>query len=460
MRLSKYNYKHRLSDDVLLIMNTLTGAVDLVEPKVARVLFNRSSDTSALNDLDPETRTLLKSRGYLTDMNEEQYVRESLETYYRSHPALQFTICPTYKCNLACPYCFQSDIHQDSPTLDLAQINEIFQAMDQMVHLKPEAAVQFELFGGEPFLARNQSQVEYILQQAIERSWPILSITNGTELGAYFPFLQKHSAHFRHMQITLDGPKEIHDQLRKYRNNSGSYDLICSNITFLLEHHIPVTVRINTGRENVRHLPEMFAGFERLQWTSSPDFSCQIAPINDNFNTGKVAGFQPESDLLKQLHLLFPDWEATRRRYKVSLGYFMEKKLRILRKSMFDTDDDHYYFDLSGCSASKRHNLVFGADGRLYPCVETVGFPDYSIGSYLQGLHLDEEKWQRWHRDIVVNDKCRHCNLAPLCGGGCVLKGSRDGELSEFESNCSDTRQYLKTYLDLHRDRLLESYCQ
>ncbi|MFD1908785.1 hypothetical protein ACFTAO_08975 [Paenibacillus rhizoplanae] len=39
MRLSKYNYKHRLSDDVLLIMNTLTGAVDLVEPKVARVLF-------------------------------------------------------------------------------------------------------------------------------------------------------------------------------------------------------------------------------------------------------------------------------------------------------------------------------------------------------------------------------------------------------------------------------------
>lgn len=150
MRLSKYNFKHRLSDDVLLIMNTLTGAVDLVEPKVARVLFNRSSDTSALNDLDPETRTLLKSRGYLTDMNEEQYVRESLETYYRSHPALQFTICPTYKCNLACPYCFQSDIHQDSPTLDLAQINEIFQAMDQMVHLKPEAAVQFELFGASP----------------------------------------------------------------------------------------------------------------------------------------------------------------------------------------------------------------------------------------------------------------------------------------------------------------------
>lgn len=138
----------------------------------------------------------------------------------------------------------------------------------------------------------------------------------------------------------------------------------------------------------------------------------------------------------------------------------MEKKLRILRKAMFDTDDDHYYFDLSGCSASKRHNLVFGADGRLYPCVETVGFPDYSIGSYLQGLQLDEEKWQRWHRDIVVNDKCSHCNLAPLCGGGCVLKGSRDGELRDFESNCSDTRQYLKTYLDLHRDRLLESYCQ
>ncbi|WP_341346939.1 radical SAM protein [Paenibacillus sp. FSL H3-0469] len=458
MRLSKYNYKHRLSDDVLLIMNTLTGAVDLVEPKVARVLFNRSSDTSALNDLDPETLTLLKSRGYLTDKNEEQFVRESLDTLYRSRQALHFTICPTYKCNLACPYCFQSGIHQDSPTLTPTQIHEMFQAMDQMVQKQPDADVQFELFGGEPFLARNQSLVEHILQQAIERNWPILSITNGSELGAYFPFLQKHSAHFHHMQITLDGPKEIHDQLRKYRDNSGSFDLICANITFLLEHQIPVTVRINTGRENVRYLPEIFAGFERLQWTSSPDFSCQIAPINDNFNTGNVTGFQPEYELLKQLHSLFPDWEAARARYRVSLGYFMEKKLRILRKAIFDTDDEHYYFDLSGCSASRLHNLVFGADGLLYPCVETVGFPDYSIGSYLQGLQLNEEKWQRWHRDIAVNDKCSQCNLAPLCGGGCVLKGSSEGELREFEASCSFTRQYLKTYLDLHRDRLLESY--
>ncbi|WP_405108926.1 radical SAM protein [Paenibacillus sp. FSL K6-1217] len=456
MRLSKYNFKYKLNDDVLLIMNTLSGAVDLVEPKVARALFNASSDSLA--DLDLETRTLLTGRGYLTDKNEEQFVRESLDTLYRSRPALHFTICPTYKCNLACPYCFQSGIHQDSPTLTPAQIHEMFQAMDQMVQKQPDADVQFELFGGEPFLARNQSLVEHILQQAIERNWPILSITNGSELGAYFPFLQKHSVHFHHMQITLDGPKEIHDQLRKYRDNSGSFDLICANITFLLEHQIPVTVRINTGRENVRYLPEIFAGFERLQWTSSPDFSCQIAPINDNFNTGNVTGFQPEYELLKQLHSLFPDWEAARARYRVSLGYFMEKKLRILRKAIFDTDDEHYYFDLSGCSASRLHNLVFGADGLLYPCVETVGFPDYSIGSYLQGLQLNEEKWQRWHRDIAVNDKCSQCNLAPLCGGGCVLKGSSEGELREFEASCSFTRQYLKAYLDLHRNRLLESY--
>lgn len=458
MRLSKYIYKHRLNDDVLLIMNTLTGAVDLVEPKVARILFNK--DLHTLNDLDLETRTLLMSRGYLTDRNEEEFVRESLETYYTSHPTLHFTICPTYTCNLSCPYCFQSDIHQDSPTLELTQINEMFQAMDQMIAKQPNAAVQFELFGGEPFLARNQSQVEYILQQAIHRNWPILSITNGTELGAYFTILKEHSEHFHHMQITLDGPKQIHDQLRKYKDNTGSFDQICTNVNFLLEHHIPVTIRINTGKDNVRDLPEMFDLFERLQWTSSPDFSCQISPINDNFNTGNVAGFQPEYELLEQLHSIFPDWEATRTRYNVSLGYFMEKKLRILRKAIFDTDDDQYYFDLSGCSASRLHNLVFGADGLLYPCVETVGFPDYSIGSYLQGLQLNEEKWQRWNRDIVVNEKCSQCNLAPLCGGGCVLKGSSDGELKDFESNCSYTRQYLQTYLELHRDRLLESYYQ
>ncbi|WP_019910278.1 radical SAM/SPASM domain-containing protein [Paenibacillus sp. HW567] len=458
MRLSKYIYKHRLNADVLLIMNTLTGAVDLVEHKVAKILFNNR--LLPMDDLDLETRTMLMSRGYLTEMKEEEYVRESLETYYASHPTLHFTICPTYKCNLTCPYCFQSGIHQDSPTLELTQINEMFQAMDQMVEKQPNAAVQFELFGGEPFLARNQSQVEYILQQAIHRNWPILSITNGTELNAYFPFLQEHSEHFHHMQITLDGPKEIHDQLRKYMDNSGSFDQICNNVNFLLEQHISVTVRINTGKDNVIYLPEMFELFERLQWTSSPDFSCQIAPINDNFNTGNVSGFQPEYELLEQLHSIFPDWEATRDRYKASLGYFMEKKLRILRKAIFDKDDDQYYFDLSGCSASKLHNLVFGADGLLYPCVETVGFPDYSIGSYLQGLQLNEEKWQRWNRDIVVNEKCSRCNLAPLCGGGCVLQGSSDGELKDFESNCNFTRQYLQTYLNLHRERLLEGYYQ
>lgn len=456
MRLSKYIFRHRINSDVLLIMNTLTGAVDLIDNEMFHILFDNRSDF--LNDLDLETRNSLESRGYLTEINEEEYIRESLDTYYASHPTLHFTICPTYKCNLSCPYCFQSSIHQDSPNLDLTQINEMFHAMDQMVQRQPNAVVQFQLFGGEPFLACNQSQVINILQQAINRNWPIISITNGTELKAYFPFLQEHSRHFHHMQITLDGPKHIHDQLRKYADNSGSFDQICNNVSFLLEHRIPVTIRINTGKDNVQYLPDVFNWFEQLRWTSSPDFTCQIAPINDNFNTGNVSGYQPEHELLIQLHSIFPDWEATRDRYKVSLGYFMEKKLRILRKAIFDKDDGHYYFDLSGCSASKPHNLVFGADGLLYPCAETVGFPDYSIGNYLHGLLLNEEKWKRWKRDIAVNEKCSRCNIAPLCGGGCVLQGSSNGEMEEFESNCNFTRQCLHTYLNIHRDRLLESY--
>ena len=52
------------------------------------------------------------------------------------------------------------------------------------------------------------------------------------------------------LQITIDGIEEIHDKRRPLQNGKGTYKRIMDNLTNLKDELIPVSLRINTDREN------------------------------------------------------------------------------------------------------------------------------------------------------------------------------------------------------------------
>src|SRR5207249_704372 len=99
-----------IADAKYLLINSLTGAVDLVDKKVIQAFS--AIRRGAVFDLPEDTILALSSRGYLypSGSEEEALVERAAEfneQFRARNQALCFVLCPTVSCNLRCPYCFE-----------------------------------------------------------------------------------------------------------------------------------------------------------------------------------------------------------------------------------------------------------------------------------------------------------------------------------------------------------------
>ncbi|MDR0268156.1 radical SAM/SPASM domain-containing protein [Paenibacillus sp.] len=457
---TQYIYQYKLEDDVHLLLNTMTGAMDTVNGRIAELLKPRVQLDDSL--LTTEEAEFLNERGYLVDENNEQaLVTAWFAEFKRRMKAFHFIVCPTFTCNLRCPYCFEGlDIRTSKTAMSVEQIDHMFKSMDLLIQERDASRVDLQFYGGEPFLKSNQHIVEQITERAASRGWPISGITNGTQIHHYFELFERiGSEAVDQIQITLDGPEEIHDQLRIHANGRGSYQEIRRNVDQLLAMGIPVLLRVNTGKDNVAHLPMMFEEFEKMGWTAYDHFQCQISPITDHGCTGCVPNYQPEFKLLRQLHELMGDWEAARERYHLMLGYDMERRTSLIRSAIYGKESFMQRgegIDLTGCSASKQHYVIYGADGLIYACPETVGQSEMAIGRFTPQHELDRQRWNAWEVNIANTSKCSTCNIAPVCGGACPLQGFNGSSFDAYEPHCNFAQQTIKAYLDLNRSRIMD----
>lgn len=128
----------------------------------------------------------------------------------------------TYNCNLACPFCLlKMKLNMpDAPEMDTHQIKKMMNEFREM-------GTRFWLFsGGEPLLRQNIGE---LISYAKEKMNFHCSLsTNGTLLAERI----KNNPRFKQLdfvQISLEGPKEIHDRLR----GAGTYDKIISTLDVL-----------------------------------------------------------------------------------------------------------------------------------------------------------------------------------------------------------------------------------
>ncbi len=150
----------------------------------------------------PSTIELLKRRGYLTDMTEEEeesffsgIVAEIHKSESVGVPLYLFMT--TYDCNLRCGYCFQDHMRTNPAFGHLltrmtpSVVDRIFAAMPRLEahhglgsnHDLPRNII---FFGGEPLLEANRPIVEYIIIKANRMGRAnFTAITNGTDLHAY-----------------------------------------------------------------------------------------------------------------------------------------------------------------------------------------------------------------------------------------------------------------------------------
>ncbi|MBE0478787.1 radical SAM protein [Candidatus Aerophobetes bacterium] len=447
MHLTHRLLTHQLKEEKWILLNTLSGAADVVDRKGYESL-QRMKEGDFFS-VDKDFVDVLKKRAYLFESKseEDELLRRMLEQNRKKifNGPLKTVICPTYACNLRCTYCFQGELHEKIPiSLSLEEITLLFQALDRIVKKNEAAGAEIQLFGGEPLLSSTQPLIEHILKLASERKYPLGIITNGVNLSKFTSLFRKYPGCVKIMQITVDGPAHIHNKRRKFVSGAGTFERIVKGIDFSLDSGIAVMMRVNVDMENVHFLLELADFIKEKGWNEKEIFRARLAKVETHGGeknslfleytlTEKIEKLKLNEPELKNI---FSDMRISR-----TLGHL----LKIIEKDYKSYEPNFYY-----CEASSTGIFVFGADGLLYPCSETAGNPSFVMGRFVPHLELNEEKFNLWrNQDVLKIPECRDCSIALLCGGGCRYEAMRVNEETRTQL-CGIRKKQIEDYLKLH----------
>ncbi|MGI6189649.1 MAG: Cys-rich peptide radical SAM maturase CcpM [Caldicoprobacteraceae bacterium] len=192
----------------------------------------------------PENLEILKEfqeKGFCLDANIESIYHpdtDVLEMHLKRR-IQQVTLQVTQRCNLRCSYCAYSGRYENRTHLPKSMTFETAKrAIDMALSCSEDVEkLAIGFYGGEPLLEFPLIErcVNYIKQQAPDRNIFYTITTNGTLLTPeIYGYLAENNID---ILISLDGPKIIHDQSRKFPDGKGSYDLIMENISNILNKY-------------------------------------------------------------------------------------------------------------------------------------------------------------------------------------------------------------------------------
>lgn len=327
-------------------------------------------------------------------------VKDNLET-------IEFNL--TQRCNFACTYCF---VKQDSTMdMDYPMIQEL---MD--LYTTPNKKYGLMLFGGEPLL--HTDVICKILNEYTDRIKDGIIITNGSLLTEDFitelkPFENKVS-----IQISIDGPKEVHDKYRIDHNGNGTFDRVMLGTELLQKmHYKNWSFHATCSAYHMQHIYDIFTIMYKCASKKRKNIFGNIQIIHDCLDYNKET-----VDMYKQ-------------EVKKILEEYPEVKENIMQNfQYFNKEITHQY-----CSAGRNYFSFFG-DGSIAPChrvyTDLHSNQKTIVGNFITGL-WNENIYRIFH-DKNTNkffgmEKCNLCS-SKLCYP-CYL------------SNYNNTKDFFKTPL-------------
>jgi len=449
---SSYNYFHRINSRYTLINNTLTGALDIIENDIWSLVMEKK-----FNSIDADPLSNLIERGYLYyDLKKEDEILVELYNNYTkklSSRPLRFVFCPSYQCNLRCIYCFQTDLPSNPNKFMSGKIlDDSINAAEEISKEKSGKVDSVELFGGEPLLLKNKPHLKKILKFAKEKDASIIIVTNGVMAKDFIDILLPVKDIIKMLQITVDGPLEIHNKRRKFPSGKGSFDKISESIDSLLKNNINTNVRVNIDNTNIEYLPDLYEYISKKNWIKHPDFNIMLALITDHSTLDYDDIIIPEEKLLERLIEVYDKYPAL----EDTFGFYKFKPLRHILDLVKGAPNVSPKF--VNCESNLLELNIFCPDGYIYACGESIGNPEYAIGKFSPELEFYSDKEKLWTERTILNiKKCRTCKFAPLCGGGCAYSS-----ILIYKDNskpiCERYQEVLDTFLRLRGEKILKKY--
>jgi uncharacterized protein len=319
--------------------------------------------------------------------------------------ALSLAIAQT--CNLGCTYCYAQQGGFGGPASNM-RLKTALQAVDLLIDgAQPGSKCNLAFLGGEPLA--NRPVLQATTRHAAERaaaqgvSLTFAITTNGTLLRPEDGDLFEEFGFA--VTLSLDGPKDVHDALRPFKNGGGSYDRIMDRVRPLLgrQRSMQVSARVTVTPANLmlRETLEQLIGEGFHSVGFSPLLS---APA-------KAGEMQPR-DLELMLGAMLDCSREYERRVLAGERYPFANMDNAMREIGRGTHRPY------PCGAGAGY-LGVSAEGELAACHRFVGDAAGAIGSLDDGI--DRGRQDAWLHDRHVHRQlpCGTCWARYLCGGGC-----------------------------------------
>jgi uncharacterized protein len=414
MRFSNYNI---LSAPLLgggyALCNSLSGAIELISSELYELIINIGSKNIEPAELafSQELIDSYLQRGILTEMSieeETEVVRSAANVLAESDDTYSIIIIPNLNCNYRCTYCYELDSpffkSHNHAFISSEQLDGVFNFIS-----KHKIKREITLFGGEPLRRENYHLVEEIISR-LGGGYEVSAVTNGHDLDSFIPLLGKDK--ISRLQITVDGPKHIHDKRRISMDRESSYDHIFANLPAVLEvDGVSVSLRINVDNRNVEFLGNLF-----------DDIIERKLDLSDRLEiyTSKVTGLDPSLMDETMLDKALAEWgrkypflivDAEEQRIEEWLSTALQSATPVKRGGAF-------------CGAVS-NTLIFAPDGNVYSCIDVVGRQEKACGNYTSDGDIiwDQDKKAFWDNGRLEHrEYCLRCKFALFCKGGCYLQ--------------------------------------
>jgi MoaA/NifB/PqqE/SkfB family radical SAM enzyme len=160
----------------------------------------------------------------------------------------------TERCNLWCKHCYQGE--RSTEELTLPEIKSVIAEVSAMLRDWSLThgivySPSMNITGGEPFL---RNDLFGILEEIKKQGIDVFLLTNGTLVSGESA-RQLADLGISGVQISIDGPEEVHDDIR----GPGSFWAAAAGIEHLVDAGIPVTLNVTLSSLNAGQMTKIVA---------------------------------------------------------------------------------------------------------------------------------------------------------------------------------------------------------
>ena len=403
-----------------IVMDVESSSIHLVDDVTYDVisLYEEKSADEILEELkgaydEDQIRESLSEIEELVDQKKlftEDVFEPVVGDFKKHHKPVVKALCMhiAHDCNLACKYCFAEEGEYHGKR-ELMSFETGKKALDYLVQNSGNRVnLEVDFFGGEPLMnwdvVKQLVQYGRSIEEANNKKFRFTLTTNGVLLNDEVQdFLNKEMGN---VVISLDGRKEVNDNMRPFRNGKGSYDLIVPKFQKLAESRDQNNyyIRGTFTRENldfsedVKHFADL--GFKQIS------IEPVVGPEEDPYSIRE----QDLPQILEEYDKLADEYI---KRHKEGNGF-------TFFHFMIDLSGGPcVYKRLSGCGSGTEY-LAVTPGGDLYPCHQFVGDEDYLLGNVDEGIVNPDIVENFANCNVYSKEKCKNCFAKYYCSGGCA----------------------------------------